>query len=492
MKQDKILEKFLYEIWKSQNFVKELSTIDDQAVKIIDIGTENKDTGGPDFKHAKIQIGNLTYSGDIEIDGVHSDWRAHGHHLNKKYNSVILHVVFTDSHKESVVYTQDGRKIQSFSLEPFLDDKNREIIHQAILSERSGRINKMPCAEVNNEMSDEEKLNFIYALGVDRFKQKCEKVLNRLKELVYLKEINLKEPIVHYEPDDNFYKKVFTAKDFSDTELWQQLIYESMFEALGFSKNKDIMQRLASNVGISFLKKFIGDPDFLLILESIYFNISGLMPSQDKIPDEETSEYVRKLVELWAANKNHYDGKMFHSTQWNFAKLRPYNFPTIRIAGGVRLLCQLLRGQFIQTIIKEFENYNSSKRIISSLRGYLIVKGDGYWHNHYTFEQSANININYFVGVSRADEIIVNVILPVFSVYFDLFGRKDISHRVLKVYLNYYQQSENNLVNEISETLNLKDAWKRSVLYQGMIDLFRNYCSKNNCLECVIGKHVFG
>ncbi len=491
MKQDKILEKFLYEIWKKQEFIKELSTNDDQIVKIIDTGAENKDTGGPDFKHARIQIGNLTYSGDVEIDGVHSDWKAHGHHLNKKYNSVILHVVFNNSHKDTVVYTQDGRKVQSFSLEPFLKDNIREKIHQAILSERSGRINKMPCAEVNSEISDEEKLNFIYKLGVDRYKQKCEKVLNRLKELVYLKEINLKEPVIHYEPDDNFYQKIFTAKDFSDSEIWEQLIYESMFEALGFSKNKDIMQRLASSVEISFLKKFVGEADFLLILESIFFSISGLLPSIDKLADEETAEYVRKLTEIWAAHKSNYDGKTFHSTQWNFSKLRPYNFPTIRIAGGVRLLCQLLRGRVIKSIINEFENFNSSKHIISTCRSHLIIKGDGYWHTHYTFEQAANMKINYFVGVSRADEIIVNVILPVFSVYFDLFNRKDISHRVLNVYLNYYQQSENSLVNEISETLNLGDAWKRSVLYQGMIDLFRNYCSKNNCLECSIGKQVF-
>jgi hypothetical protein len=492
MKQNKFLEKFLYEIWKKQDFVKDLVTNDDQIVKIIDTGTENKETGGPDFKHARIQIGNLTYSGDIEIDGVHSDWKAHGHHLNKKYNSVILHVVFNNSHRDTVVYTQNGRKVQSFSLEPFIESSAREKIQGAILSERSGRINKMPCAEVNNNISEKEKLDFLYKLGVNRFKQKCEKTLNRLKELVYIKEINLKEPVVHYEPDDNFYQRVFTPKDFSDPELWEQLVYESMFEALGFSKNKDIMHRLASSVEISFLKKFAQEPDFLLILESIYFNISGLLPPADKIPDEETSEYVRKLVELWNANKDNYDGKIFNSTQWNFAKLRPYNFPTVRIAGGVRLLCQLLRGKVFQAIIKEFENFNSSKRIINSLRSHLIVKGDGFWHNHYTFEQSSHIRINYFVGVSRADEIIVNVILPVFSVYFDLFNRKDISQRVLKVYLNYYQQSENSLVNEVSETLSLNDAWKRSVLYQGMIDLFRNYCSKNNCLECSIGKRVFG
>ncbi len=491
MKQDKVLEKFLYEIWKKQEFEKELQTTDGQSVKIIDAGAENKETGGPDFKHARIQIGNLTYSGDIEIDGVHADWKSHGHHLNKKYNSVILHIVFNNSRKDSIVYTQDGRKVQSFSLEPFLNSSVREKIQQAILTERSGRINKMPCAEVNSEITEKEKLDFIYQLGIDRFRQKCEKVLGRLKELVYLKELNLKEPEVHYEPDENFYKREFTAKDFSDTGLWEQVIYESMFEALGFSKNKDIMHRLAASVDINFLKKSAKAENFLQLLESIFFNISGLLPSINKIPDEETSEYVRNLVELWSGLKNDYDGRIFHQTQWNFAKLRPYNFPTVRIAGGVRLLCQLIRGKLIQAIINDFENYSSNKQIISSLRGHLIIKGDGFWNKHYTFDQQANIKINYFVGVSRADEIIINVILPVFSVYFELFSMGQLSAKVFKVYLNYYQQSENNLVFEVADTLNLNDAWKRSVLYQGMIDLFRNFCSKENCMECSIGKKVF-
>ena len=491
MKQEKILEKFLYEIWKKQDFVKGLETVEGLPVKIIDSGTENKETGGPDFKHARIQIGNLTFSGDIEIDGVHSDWKAHGHHLNKKYNSVILHVVFNNSRKDSFVYTQDGRKVQSFSIEPFLENKLREKIHDAIITERSGRINKMPCAEMNSGITDKEKLDFIYQLGVGRFKQKCEKVLVRLKELVYLKEINLKEPVVHYEPDENFYKREFTAKDFSDTALWEQMIYESMFEALGFSKNKDIMHRLAASIDINSLKSFGKDENFLQIMESIFFNISGLLPPVDKIPDEETSQYVRRLVELWTKSKTNFDGRIFHQTQWNFAKLRPYNFPQVRIAGGVRLLCQIIRGKLVQSIIKDFENCKSYKQIISSLRSHLIVKGDGFWHNHYTFDQRSAIKINYFVGVSRADEIIINVILPVFSVYFELFNRKELSSKVFRVYLNYYQQSENGLVFEISDTLHLKDAWKRSVLYQGMIDLFRNYCSKDNCMECSIGKKVF-
>ena len=109
----------------------------------------------------------------------------------------------------------------------------------------------------------------------------------------------------------------------------------------------------------------------------------------------------------------------------------------------------------------------------------------------FVFDQPSNVELKYFIGTSRADEIITNIILPIMSIYFEIFNKNDLVKKVLKLYLNYYQKSENNLVNEVSSTLRLNDAWKRSVLYQGMIELFRTYCSREKCMECSIGKKVF-
>ncbi len=215
------------------------------------------------------------------------------------------------------------------------------------------------------------------------------------------------------------------------------------------------------------------------------------MPDVHNLPDEETSEYTKKLAELWSGLKIAYDGNTFHAAQWHFFKLRPQNFPTIRISGGARILERLLKENLIGKIIYNFVNINNPKKLSNALRELFIVKGEGFWKSHYVFDQPSSIRINYFVGVSRADEIIINNILPIISIYFDIFGKKDLVQKVNKLYLNYYQKSENNLVNEVASTLQLEDAWKRSVLYQGMIDLFRNYCSREKCLECKIGKRVF-
>lgn len=488
---NKVHEKFLYELWKDQNFSSSLSTKDGMAIDIIDAGIENSELGGPDFKNARIKIGNITYMGDVEIDSFFSDWRTHGHNINKKYNKVILHAVLNNDSKHSYVFTQDGRKVPSISLKDFLKEELSGSIQKAIMSERKNRINKMPCVEVNTILSEKEKLNFLYDLGLKRYQAKCEKMTERLKEILYIKEMKLKEPVVKYEPDEKFYEREFTKEDFHDPYIWQQLIFENIFEALGYSKNKDIMRNLAKTVDIGFISKFRGSDDYILQVESALFNISGLIPEVDNLPDEETSEYTRNLAERWAEIKASYDGNVFNAAQWHFFKLRPQNFPTIRIAGGVRLLNKMMNEKLIEQIIGSVEEIEKPGRLASVLRSSFIVKGEGFWHNHYVFDQPAKVPINYFIGASRADEILINIMLPILSVYFDVFGRKDLANRIVQLYLNYYQKSENNLVNEVSSTLRLNDAWKRSVLYQGMIELFRNYCSREKCMECKIGKKVF-
>jgi hypothetical protein len=488
---NKIHEKFLCEIWKRQNFIKEIFTSDGQKIIIIDTGQENKELGGPDFKNARIKIGNITFCGDVEIDSTHSDWKNHGHNINKKYNKVILHAVLDKNSHNSFVYTQEGRKVQSVSLEDFLQDDIKKNIRKAIQSEKNHRINKMPCFEINSLINEQEKLDFLHELGTLRFKRKCEKMLERLKELIYLKELKLKEPVIKYELDEKFYSRNFLPKEFRDKEIWMQLIYESVFEALGYSKNKEIMQKVSKAVDIGFFNKYSHKEDFNIYVESILFNIAGLMPEVDKIADEETSAYIKKITQYWTEIKGEYDGRCFSLAQWHFFKLRPQNFPTIRLSGGARIINRLLKGNLIGKIITSVENINAIPRLCNELRNLVVVRGDGFWKRHFIFDQPAKTEINYFIGISRADEIIVNVILPALAIYFEIFDRKELTKKVYKLYQNFFQKTENKLVEEVSSTLQLADAGNRSILYQGMIELFRNYCSREKCLECIIGKKVF-
>ncbi len=487
----KVHEKFLYEIWKEQNFEKGLINRNGEQITIIGVGVENKELGGPDFKNARIKIGNITYLGDVEIDSYYTDWKAHGHHLNKKYNKVILHAVLNDDLNHNYVYTQNGRKVQSISIHAFIKDNLKENIRKAILSERKNRLNKMPCFDLNDIITVQEKLDFLYSLGIVRFKDKCDKMMHRLKEITYLKEMNLKEPVIQYDLDEKFYNQNFTQEDFNKKEVWMQLIYESVFESLGYSKNKVIMQNLAKAVDIDLISNFSGAEHFVLIVESILFNVSGIIPDVEKLPDEETSGYTKKLAEYWSNISSSYDGKIFHAAQWHFFRLRPQNFPTIRIAGGARILKRIIKENLIANFISKIEGIKDLNQLTRELKTLLIVRGEGFWHNHFVFDQPAKNPINYFVGSSRADEILINIMFPIFFIYFEIFSKRELSEKVIKLFVNYCQKSENNLVKNVSFSLHLNDAWKRSVIYQGMIELFRSFCTHEKCLECNIGKKVF-
>jgi hypothetical protein len=491
MAEHKVHEKFLYEIWKSQNFNRQLSTKNGDQIEVIDIGVENKELSGPDFRNARIKIGNITFMGDVEIDSFQTDWKMHGHYFNKKYNKVILHIFFNDGGERPFVLTQDGRKVQSISLEKFLNKDICSTIQKAILSERKNRNYLLPCSEINEIVEGKIKLDFIFELGIKRFKKKCLNLISRLKEIVYLKELNLNEPVIRYELDEKFYNRKFTDKDFSNSAIWEQLLYEAIFEALGYSKNKDIMRKLAEVANVEFFRQFKEKDNFINIIESALFNISGLMPDIYTLPDEETSGYIKNLTEYWNELKPKYDSKTFKQEQWHFFKLRPQNFPTIRIAGGARILYKILNQDLIGKLIKKSETTEDYKKLIGTFRNQIIIKGEGFWKQHYIFDQAAKKEIKYFIGLSRADEIIINILIPFLCVYFEIFGKETKKQKLVKLYSNYYQTSDNRLVSEVSSILRLEDAWKRSILYQGILNLYRDYCSRNKCLECKIGDKIF-
>ncbi|MBT8387618.1 MAG: DUF2851 family protein, partial [Ignavibacteria bacterium] len=290
----KVHEKFLYEIWKEKKIVKPLSTADSQSIEIIDPGMQNKELAGPDFHNARIRIGNITYRGDVEIDTLHSDRRTHGHYIDNKYNKVILHVVLSKEKNKNYVITKAGRKVQSICLADFLDKNIQDSLRDAISSERNNRTFNMPCAELNSLVTEKEKLNFLFNLGRARFKNKTKSIFDRLKKMVYLKEMNIREPIVRYDFGDDFFNKKFSPTDFEDKVIWQQLVYEMIFEALGYSKNKDIMLKLAKAVNFEFLKNYSNQVNFDKVIASSLFNVSGLMPTEFSFSDEATSEYVRE------------------------------------------------------------------------------------------------------------------------------------------------------------------------------------------------------
>jgi hypothetical protein len=487
----KLYEQQLYEIWKNQCFTSELHTKSGDEIKVLDVGSLNIDYAGADFKNARIRVGNLTYVGDIEIDVDYNNWKSHGHNIDSKYNKVILHISFFNKHKQPFVYTKDGRKIHSICISPFLHESFKNQFGKEVESKIKRKENSLKCSFFIENIARYQKEKFISDLGIVRFKRKCDRIYKRLKELKFLQEHNIKEPVIRYDLTEAFQKRVFTHEDFKTRDLWEQLLYEMLFEALGYSKNKTIMLHLAQSANLEFLRKLGNDSDFLTRIESALFNIGGLIPNVEELPEEGTSAYTKKLAAEWELLKRIYDGKTFDETQWHFFKLRPQNFPTVRIAGGTRILKKLMYGGLIEIMIKKIREIRHLPVLVNSLRSLYVIKSEGFWQKHYIFDKPSSGDIKYFVGASRADEMVINVILPFFSIYFDIFGDEAMAKKILMTYNIYNQNAENKIVRDVAESLEMTSYLKKTVYQQGMIELFRNYCSKGKCLECKIGKVAF-
>ena len=484
-------EKLIYEIWKEGNFKKELVLDDSQKIEIIDKGTHNKDSAGPDFLNARIKFGNITYLGDIEIDTWHSDWKSHGHYFDNRYNKVILHIVTSNEKYKPFVYTRDGRKVHSICILDFVEEKFQSLLVKAAVSEKKNRKYEMLCKNRNETVHKKEKLEFLGELGIERLKKKSKRCFDRLKEMVYLKELNIREPVVKYDFGESFHKKKFAVSELGDIGVWEQLIYEMIFEALGYSRNKEIMMKMAKAVNISFLNIFRSNDSFEVITESALFNVSGIIPQVTKFQEESTTEYLRQSIEVWNSIKEKYDGIVFNKEDWNFFKSRPQNFPTIRLCGGANLIAHILTTNVFKSLTKYFNEDREVKEANIVLRNHIITEAKGYWAEHYNFDKLSKERLNYFIGVSRADEIIINVLFPVLILYFEIFEMNDNARRVKQLYMHYTQHGSNMVVEQVENTLGLKNASRRSVNYQAMIELFRNYCVKERCLECKIGSKIF-
>ena len=153
--------------------------------------------------------------------------------------------------------------------------------------------------------------------------------------------------------------------------------------------------------------------------------LAVLMPQKTKYYEEATTEYLRQLVEVWNSIRDMYDGDIFKKEDWNFFKSRPQNFPTIRLRGGGILISHFLATDVFKTLTNYFNEDRTVKEANIVLRNYLITEAKGYWANHYNFDKLSQEKLNYFIGVSRADEIIINVLFPILNLYFDIFEKKE-------------------------------------------------------------------
>ncbi len=201
-------------------------------------------------------------------------------------------------------------------------------------------------------------------------------------------------------------------------------------------------------------------------IEALLYGQAGML--YEKLKDD----YPVSLYQEYLFLKEKYKLTPLDPKIWKFLRMRPFNFPSVRISQFARLLHS---SSGLLTKILEHDNLNEIYSLFS-------VEGSGYWQDHSRFDKVCKPK-SVRLGKSSVDLIMINTVIPFSFTYGKLFKREDMQDKALLWYEKI--KPEKNHVTRAFSSLGIEiDNAKQS---QALIQLKKNYCDKKRCLECRFG-----
>ena len=420
-------EDLLHYIWKYRLYkTSSLATTNGEVVEIVNPGTHNLDAG-PDFSNARIRIGDLLLVGNVEIHTAQDDWYTHRHHLDKAYNTVILHVVFEGSNRATL--SASGQAIPVLVLSNLIDTK---LLGRYDLLKTSS--SPIPCQALLPTLSED--------FPMQTFQEQL--LIERLQTKVGVVEAML-----------NAY-----------TNDWNQVAFQMLAMYYGASVNKEPFALLAKSIPLAIIHKHSAEP---LQLEALLFGQAGLLQA------EGDDDYYKALRREYLYLKRLHSLSPIEAHSWKFFRTRPVNFPTIKIAQLAALLCK--QPYLFSSILDSLT--------IASLRKLFEVEVNPYWQTHYQFDKPVKKAITS-LGTMLTDVVLINAIAPVLFSYGRYKDDEDICNRVLELLDTL--PAENNTITRMWADLQIKAT--SATQSQALIQLKSEYCDKKRCLDCRLGHRL--
>lgn len=416
-------EDFLHYIWMYQKFNKRsLTSVNGQVLEVVSVGDLNTNSG-PDFLNSKIIIGNQKWFGRVEIHLKASDWFKHKHQDDVNYNNVILHVVWEN---DIIVYDVNNNKLETLVLKDLVD--LNLLKNYRILIKNKTWIN---C---------ENEINTINEFTLSFWKQKL--LLNRLSRKV--NELNSKL----LKLDNN----------------WESLLYQMLAKNFGLKINAIAFELLANNIPFSMFRREFSNQ---LSMEALLFGQSNLLnnASEDLYSKDLQREY------MYLKQKYNLQDSF---VKLHFFRLRPSNFPTVRLSQFSMLYFQ--HKSLFSKII--------SSKTISELYTLFKVSTAVYWQNHYVLGKESVFK-EKFLSNSFIDLLILNTIIPLKYAYAKSIGVDNIEEL-----LDLYKAIKPEVNSITTKFKKLKLKLNSSLDTQSLIELKNQYCNKKKCLQCEIGNKL--
>lgn len=414
------MEQLLHYVWKHKIFpLKELKTTTGQQVEVIDTGLANTDAG-PDFFNAKLKLDGVLWIGNIEIHERSSDWFKHGHHADAGYNSVILHIA---SEIDTEISRSNGERIPQIQL----------ICPEAVRTNYKELLETdsyPPCYRIIPSLSPFTAHSWMSALQMERFEQKATLLNERLKRC---------------------------------QGNWEDAFFITLARNFGFGLNGDAFETWAHRLPFRAVDKHRND---LFQIEAIFFGQAGILE------DSDGDGYYLRLKKEYTYLQHKFGLIPMDASLWRFLRLRPANFPHIRIA---QLACLYHRAYGLLSRIMETET-------LQGVRDILKGGTSEYWLTHYTFGGSSPSRQKSLSNTSL-DLLIINTVVTFLYAYGLHKGNRVLCARAGSFLEEL--KAENNYITRMWEQCGMKAS--NAADSQALIQLKKEYCDKKKCLYCRIG-----
>lgn len=416
-------EDFIHFVWLNKLFNShQLKTICNKGIVVHHVG-DYLQTSGPDFFNASITIDNQKWAGNVEIHVNSSDWYIHQHQNDKSYDNVILHVVWNH---DVDVYQKGNSIIPVLELKSFVNSQVLENYHNLMTQKKwifcENYISKVPEINLNK---------WLETLFFERLEQKSSHIQSYLNQ---------------------------------SKNHWEYALFIALAKNFGLNANGLVFEDMAKIITFDTLSKEVHNLEHI---EALFFGVCGLL---DKDFED---NYPKKLKELYTYLKSKYSHLTQTTHKPEFFKLRPDNFPTIRMAQLAQIYHQ---------------NHFLFDKIIDAIKNnkqlqFLNVNVSNYWLEHYNFDKSSKKK-NKTISKQFLDLIIINTITPMYYIYNQQLDNQNIE------WLEFLEKTapEANVIIERFEQNNIKVS--NVMQSQALIHLKKNYCDHKKCMSCQVGKYL--
>ena len=440
-----INERLVQCIWYDQRLQSDsLQTTDGRRLRVLSPGWWNLEAG-PDFRHATVQIGNEPErTGDVEIHLRAEDWNHHGHERDRQFNDVILHVVLWEAGSRHIPRTHAGQIIPQIVIQHHLDSPLEQLYDDIDLDSYPHNVGNHhgQCAHVLQALPAVSLAALLDAAGEERFAAKVRRFLRWIHRV--------------------------------GTE---QAFYEGWMEALGYKANKTAFRTLAQRVPLSEIN------NRRPYLAPILFGVANFLPTGVPSPRTAASAiFAKRLWNAWWKLRPDFEERILPSNAWRFHGVRPANHPHRRLGAAVALLKK--HPKLMEKVVGAIESGGDPVTFFADIR-------DDYWSHHFTLGSTTQSRASELIGVSRAQEIVANIVLPFAAAYAENIGNLKLYEAAKTGYSRLPAAPSNSILRlaagQLFENPPLaRRSVKTTRQQQGLMQIFHDFCvnDKSGCHHC--------